>query len=722
MLKENKVVISEDIHKKIKNLHSDKIEINNAKIKTRGSIDIDDHGFILFPEFKFEPVDLNEDGKIVGMKSISKNFRKFLNEMPKYINKNSALATCWVGQINDFVPIGFNDNDVPHHLDPIIEKYHILQPGFGAMNHLAPDIKIGLELGWQGLIDKIDSYKEKLSPADSTFFDGEKELVLGIIEWIGAHVELARNLAKDETDPEAKNNYFEIAKINENLMIKPPSNFREACQFIAHFQSIDRTYFAGGALCQLDEDLYPYYINDVEKNNLKEDEALWYIASLFFNDTHYSQIGGLIPDGTKDKTNRLTFIILDAMHTLNIPTNIALRVSDKVNKTLIERAIQYTIEDGSGVDYSCNIGCEDGYARNGYPLKLARLRAKVGCNWTALPGIEYPLQDVCRCNMSSAFVEAFKDLEEEKNPTLEKLWDKFVHHTKIMIDCIKENYDWHYEVISRNRPEIVLNLFMHGPIERGLNCAEGGVDIINFNIDGIALATVADSFAAIEERVVNEGLITWEELFHCINTNYEGKEDIRLMLKNIKRFGNPDSLGENWAIKIKDFYVDYCNRPTPKHQIKIIPGMFSHGDVYMYGKHVTATPNGRKSFEPISHSNDPDPGFAVGINSFSPTLKASAVAKTQPGFGNSSPLHLDIDNNTLTNEGGVPALVALIHTHNQMGGTLINLNCMTKKKLMEAHKDPSKHPDLVVRVTGYSAFFSSLSREYRQQIVDRFLD
>lgn len=67
------------------------------------------------------------------------------------------------------------------------------------------------------------------------------------------------------------------------------------------------------------------------------------------------------------------------------------------------------------------------------------------------------------------------------------------------------------------------------------------------------------------------------------------------------------------------------------------------------------------------------------------------------------------------------AVENLILTHNEMGGTLININILSKQKLLEAHEDPNRHPDLVVRVTGYSAFFASLSPLYRQQIVDRIL-
>ena len=509
--------------------------------------------------------------------------------------------------------------------------------------------------------------------------------------------------------------------MNQWLVDNPPRTLREACQFVAHFQGVDRTFYAGGALGQIDEIFRPYYERDIEAGIATDEEAVWYFASLFFNDTHYAQLGGLAPDGSRDMASRVSFLVLEATHYLGIPQNIAVRLSAKANQTLLKRSLEYNLEDGTGVSYSCNVGCEEGYARNGYPIQLGRMRVKSGCNWTAIPGIEYPLQDVTRANLAVALHYALQDIKEEDAPTLDKLWEAFARHTRIMVDCIKDGLDWHYEYISRNVPEIVLNLFMHGPIERNLNCAEGGVDIMNFCIDGIAMPTVADSFAAIEQRVVQEERLSWNELFGHLDNSFEGAENVRLMLKNVRRLGNPDSIAMKWAVKIRDLWVDYCLIPTKKYHLKTIPGMFSHGDVYMYGDVTPATPNGRKSGDPIAHSNEPDPGFARGLDTFSPSLKATAVAALQPGYGNSSPLHLDIDTDMLGGEGGIDMLVALLNTHNEMGGTLINLNCMNKEVLLEAHADPSKHPDLVVRVTGYSAFFSSLSPKYRQQIVDRFL-
>ena len=140
----------------------------------------------------------------------------------------------------------------------------------------------------------------------------------------------------------------------------------------------------------------------------------------------------------------------------------------------------------------------------------------------------------------------------------------------------------------------------------------------------------------------------------------------------------------------------------------------------MLGEHLGATPNGRFACTEISHSADPDPGFMAN-GTGAPTAKSNAVARVQPGWGNSAPLQVDMDSGLVKELGGSEMIKAYLKAHNQMGGTLININVVSKEKLLAAHDNPDLYPDLVVRVTGYSAFFKSLSREYRQQVVDRFL-
>ncbi|MDR0397450.1 MAG: pyruvate-formate lyase [Oscillospiraceae bacterium] len=720
-----RTALSPRVRRFIDNIHEEKRRITLMKNRDfHGKLNSDDWGYVYYPDWKFDPPpSTRPDGVIAGYVPIAKTLRKFVNDMPTYVNKNSALGGAWVRVIAEHANIRVVPEDQPEHLFDVWGKY-ATRPGCFGMNHCAGDMEIGLKLGWGGLLEKVRRYRRVNDPVDTSFYDGEEEIVLGMQEYAALVAAKAGEMARGESDPDWRRNLLDIAEINRKLVYAPPDTFREACQFVAHFQTIDRIYYAGGALDQIDRFLLPYYEKDTREGRLTDEEAVWCLASLFFNDTHYSQIAGLNPDGSRDTASRLSFLVLDAIHYLAIPVNMALRVHDGVNPALLRRALEYILEDGSGVSFSLNIGCEQGYARNGYPLGLARQRIKVGCNWTAIPGREYPLQDVTRANMGMALHWALKDVKDgdPSGRTLENLFERFAYHVKVIVDSIKEGYDWHYERVSRNTPELIYNLFMHGPVERGLNCAEGGVDILNFNIDGVALATVADSFAAIEQRVVNEKRVTWDEMFDALDRNWEGLEDTRLMMKNIQRFGAPGSLAEKWALRARDHFVNVCKSSgTPKHNLPIIPGMFSHGTILELGKELPATPNGRFAGEEISHSAEPDPGFASGLNSFSPSLKATAVAKVQPGYGNSSPLHLDIDREMLRREGGIDALVQLIHAHNHMGGTLINMNCLSKEQLLAAHEKPELYPDLVVRVTGYSAFFVTLSKEYRQQVVDRFL-
>ena len=120
----------------------------------------------------------------------------------------------------------------------------------------------------------------------------------------------------------------------------------------------------------------------------------------------------------------------------------------------------------------------------------------------------------------------------------------------------------------------------------------------------------------------------------------------------------------------------------------------------------------------ISHGANPNPGFR---QDGAVTAQSSGIAAVQCGYGNTAPLQLEFDPQITIQEGGVDRVLELIRTHFRLGGTLININVLDGQKLLEANKDPSLHPDLVVRVTGFTAYFASLSPKFRQLVVDRFL-
>jgi pyruvate-formate lyase len=698
-----------------KNAHTD------VKIRRDGYFDTDDHGYIPWEEpvpFQVEPN--HPCGGAYGFRAVGHNFRRWLAVHPLYIHPCSSLAGAWIDKRIPGMG-GWRPEDRPTHLYPLHERYNIYSHGIGAANHLGPDMAIGLDLGWGGLLARLRHYRALNRPDDPAFYDGEEDLVLGVQDWIARHVALARRMAAEAADPATRANLEAIADANEHLVEDAPRTFREACQFIAWFQCVDRMWGLGGALGQIDQLLLPYYEADIAAGRETDESVVWHLASLFFNDPHYSQIGGQGPDG-RDLTSPLSYRVLEAMHLLRIPSNIALRVYEGMDRRLLRRALEYIVEDGTGVSFALSGGLDAGYARNGVPIGLARMRAKVGCNWTALPGIEYCLQDVTRVCLVTPLLLALDEVLAlpAAERSMEALWERYARLLGESVAVVKEGKDIHMARQADNWPEIVLNLFCHGPVERGLDASAGGVDIVDLAMDAIGLATAADSFAAIEQRVVEEGRLSWEDLARHLAEDFAGAEPVRLMLASVPHYGAGGTRADAWAERIAALWTGLVrDTPTPCGYT-CIPGLFSHGGTNQYGLQVGATPNGRRAGEPLSHSADPDPGFLPG-GALAITAKANAVAAVQSGWGNTTPLQIEIDRGLVRGGDALETLEALIMTHNRMGGTLINMNVVSREQVLEAHEDPMTHPDLMIRVTGYSAYFRSLSREYRQPIVDRIL-
>jgi formate C-acetyltransferase len=190
-------------------------------------------------------------------------------------------------------------------------------------------------------------------------------------------------------------------------------------------------------------------------------------------------------------------------------------------------------------------------------------------------------------------------------------------------------------------PELVMDLLCYGTIEKGLDASHGGVEFYNLCVDGSALATVAGSFAAVEQRIEKEGQLTWQELLKYLDNDFLGAEDVRLMLLSVPRYGHGGKRADEWAVCITQTFTCLVKmKPTPAG-FNMIPGLFSWSSMISMSQEVGATPNGRHAHTPISQGANPDSGFIKGDNA--PTSLAVAVASVQCGYGNTAPLQLDID-------------------------------------------------------------------------------
>lgn len=668
----------------------------------------------------YEPKTNHPSGGFFGAGIVGRNYRKLLEVHPTYIDPDSSMAGVYMVSFNSYRKPDWNPDYDYSHLYDDQERLGI-DAGIGGLQHFCPDLKIGLDLGWGGLLDKVRKYRE--INADTEFYDGLEDIIHGMQDWILRHGEDATRMADAETCQEIKENLQTISEICLAQVSDPPRTFREACQWLTFFQAAAKMYNGSGEWGQLDELLRPFYDRDVEAGILTDDEAIFHIACLLLSETAYIQLGGPDRDGN-DLTSSVSYHVLEAVHRLKTPANIGVRVGPNIDPGLLRRGVEILFEDRMG--FPKFIGDEpviDGWVRNGYSIEDARTRVYSGCHWLAIPGREYGLMDIIKIDFAKAFDTTFWEMIDGPGErSIDTLWNMFKHNLGKAVSVTAEGIDIHFRYMYKVFPELFLDLFCYGPLENGLDASNGGVEFYHIGVDGASLANVADSFAAIKQRVEEEKRLNWDELADHLRDNWSGTdgERDRLMMRNIQRFGSGDSDADEWAARITDEFSRMVKeRPTPDGY-KMVPGLFSWAKVVPFGKRLGATPDGRCAGEPLSHGPNPSPGFNCGRGG-SPTQMVTAVAEIQPGYGNTAPLQIDIDPSLGDSEESIEKVEALIRSHFDMGGTMVNVNVLNRELLEEANKNPEDHPDLIVRVTGFSAYFSSLSPELRQYVVDRII-
>ncbi len=723
-------------------LRETKLRQTQEKIDCIGAMDHDDWAVVLPPPDRRKVVHVlsssgvpitdvlldgiaiesnHPSGGFYGPRTCGRNFRALLDGQPPYIDPLSSLAGAYMANFASYRMPHWNPDLDYAHLRPDQEKYQ-LTTGIGGMQHFGQDLAIGLQLGWAGILRKIRHYRRTNAPHGDSLYQGLEDVVLGIQGWISRHADAARLRAESEPDPQLRANLESMAAINARLVTEPPRTFREACQWILWYQMAARTYNGSGSLGRLDMLLEPFYRQDIANGTLTDEEAIFHIACLLLRDTAYIQLGG--PDMTgRDVTGPVSFLVLEAAHRLKVPANIGVCVGKAVDPGLLRRGVEIMLQDRMGIPKFLGIDqTVTGFVRNGYPLADARQRAYMGCQWSSIPGREYSMNDLIKINLAVVFDVALRDMLADRgvSPSVDELRRRFEAHLRQAIAVTAEGIDFHLAHMHEVFPELVLDLCCHGVIERGLDASHGGVEYYNIGVDAAGLAVVADSFAAIAQRVEQEGRLTWAELLHHLDNDWAGPEGerARLMMRRIPRYGSGGSRADEYAVEVAQTFARLVKeRPTPGG-VTMIPGLFSWADTIRLGRHLGATPNGRHAGAPISHGANPDPGFR---KDGAPTALAVAIAAVQPGYGNVAPMQIELDPSFSPSETHIEMISSLIRAHFDLGGTQINMNVMDAARVLEAHQDPSKYPDLVVRVTGFSAYFASLSPEFRQLVVDRIL-
>ena len=334
--------------KRVRLLKQRKLRQTQEKIACEGGLDEDDYGRVVPPaDFHFDFIPTHENGSFYGYKGWTLNYTRLLEALPLYCDPLDSF----VGRGFFFITRAKGEIWNPDYPYPELQRefrrYHIIC-GIGSDGHFTPDLHMGLQLGWGGILEKLKKYRAvNTAPECQEFYDSEQKIVEAIIRFLNRMASGIEALSRQERNPYLRKNLEQMARVNRKISDRKPDTMREAIQWMCWFSFFARLYNRGPSGGQLDELLRPYYEADMAAGRITEEEAKFDIVCLLLNDSRYYQLGGPDENGN-DMTSHMSYLILDAADWINIPCNLTVRVHDRSDEGLIRKGVEYLFQNKTG--------------------------------------------------------------------------------------------------------------------------------------------------------------------------------------------------------------------------------------------------------------------------------------------------------------------------------------------------------------------------------------
>jgi formate C-acetyltransferase len=234
----------------------------------------------------------------------------------------------------------------------------------------------------------------------------------------------------------------------------------------------------------------------------------------------------------------------------------------------------------------------------------------------------------------------------------------------------------------------------------------------------IGFGTVVDSLAAMKKLVFEEKKVSMAELIEALESDFKGKEPLRRLLKSAPCYGNNDPYTDEIAKEIDRVFLEYSAKYSKElgihNDIRYVP-FTSH---VPFGRVVSATPNGRKAFTPLSDGSSASQGS--DLNGPTAVMLSNYETKNY-GFRERAARLLNIKFTPKCVEGdeGTRKLISFIRAFCDLKLWHVQFNVVNRQSLLAAQKDPEKYRSLIVRIAGYSAYFVDLSPDLQNDLIAR---
>lgn len=580
----------------------------------------------------------------------------------------------------------------------------------------------------------------------------------GLLIYAQRNSVFARQLAEKEQDPVRKAELSEMARICAKVPAHPAESWWEALQSF-HFLRAVTCMVEGGdshSAGRFDQYMLPYLQKDLQTGRINQKRAQELLECFFlkWNETRTFKLklsvgsagggnngkinlGGIDENG-KDATNELSYMLLEAhahVH-LNDP-NISVRLHRETPQEFLNKTLE-VIRLGGGLPILINdeaiipslvsccdvglkdarnygdVGCEEnitdpnfgGADMNGRnnagwinlpkPIELALFNGKNPMN-----GIQVSPQtgDVCDFKTMSQFLAAVKTQVE------------FAVEMNVIANNV---YDYTF---TKYYPLVFHDLMHPGPRHSGIDMNAGGCKYNSTGCLAVGMANAGDILAAIDYLIFKKKLTSWNVLLDALRTNWIGYEDLRKQAIAAPKYGCDDEEADEWVRIILGMYYDAYESHATTHGGHFVTGLISMSNYVPIGKFIGATPDGRKSGEPLADATSPS-CYAPNLG---PTAMHKSVTRAIDSYRvpNGVTFNQRFNVTAIRTERDLNKWSDLVREFVESRGVEVQYTIADSATLRAAQKKPQEFRDLFVRVGGYSAIFVELSREVQDSIIAR---
>ncbi len=575
--------------------------------------------------------------------------------------------------------------------------------------HIVLDFDFVLKNGLNGYIDLINSQPEK----------NELHRAMKIV--LDSLGELSRRYADICTDSE-------LSEVLRRVPMNPAQTFYEAVQAVWFMFQL-----CPDSLGRIDQYLYPFYKRETENGTLSRSDAAELLEELFvkvyetqmdniglpISGHNHLVVGGYLADGT-DGFNELSKLILECI--AELPT-FRPQASFRYTKYTTAETMKYITELNAKCQWIVFVNDEPrlpGMVDVGIDYNDAVDYTVVGCNEWCLPrGARIDLAHINLIHSIETLIYNDKDFLSTKS--YDDVFDLFKRHLRQDMLAIAEEYS-NYSKATAGDINVLNSALSTSCIESGRSLTDKGAKYYGITMSFNSISNAADSLSVIKQFVFDEKAFTLAQLYEMLKSNYCGFENERqLILKKGRFFGNDDDYVDDIAKSIVDAIYEVRGEIKSDDINTVVVGSFvgaTHPNI-IFGKLTKATPDGR-------HDGD---AFTMGITQSEGkdknglTALLNSIAKLDyRKFCGCIVSNIKMDKSMMNSDEKLTKLSQMYHTFLQKGGMQLQINYLSQQELIAAQKEPEKYRNLVVRVTGYSGYFTRFDTDLQNDIIRRTVE